>query len=252
MDLRSRACHRALSTAAARGGSAECQGRCIGCRAMLGLSPVPAGAAAGWTPEPGHGPGITTAPLLITRLKLDGAPWGCLHSLAGWEAELLKANPVGTQIQAASALVWELLILHARQEYKVAAQSPSKSLSSPCRAAPALGGPARVPAAGSPGSCGILFLLPKICPWVGCADPQGSKAPWAGAAVPGGAAPGAASILPSTRLSGDPAGRALCLAKLGHAVNLSDAADRAKNTSRAERFSSSCEGPWPRRVGLWP
>lgn len=113
---------------------------------MLGLSSVPAGAAAGWTPEPGHGPGITTAPLLVAGLKLDGAPWGWLHSLAGWEAELLKANPVGTQIQAASALVWELLILHVRQEYKVEAQSPSKSLQSSTRP----GGPCTCPCCRQP------------------------------------------------------------------------------------------------------
>lgn len=72
-----------------------------------------------------------------------------------------------------------------------------------------------------------------------------------GPRCPGGAVPGATGILPSTWPSGDPAGRALCLAKLGHAVKSSDVADRAKNTGRAKRFPSSCEGPWPRRVGLW-
>lgn len=89
---------------------------------------------------------------------------------------------------------------------------------------------------------------PKSAPGF-CADPQGAKHHVLGTGCPGGAVPGAGSIFPAR---GDPAGRELCLPKVGHAVNSSDVVGRAKNTGGAECFPGSCEGPRPRRVGLWP
>lgn len=51
---------------------------------------------------------------------------------------------------------------------------------------------------------------------------------------------------------GDSVGRELCLPKVGHTVNSSNIVGRAKNTNGAEHFPSSCQGPWPRWLGLWP
>ena len=97
----------ALQTVKADASAAEqCRGRA---RSLL----EPRAGAWAWTEHQG-----SSAPYCWSQAGWGSiGDWlGWLYSLASWEAELWKATPLGTQIQAASVVVWELLILHMRQE----------------------------------------------------------------------------------------------------------------------------------------
>lgn len=134
-----------------------------------------------------------------------------------------------------------------RGKGSVEMQSPTKRLLSPCRAAPTWE-PCTSPCCRQPWLPQDPPPPPQNLPWVLC-HPWGAKHHVLGTGCSGGAVPGAGSIFPAR---GDPEGRELCLPKVGHAVNSSDVVGRAKNTSGAESFPGSCQGPRPPWVRLWP